>query len=1133
METPPSSSSKTPVLPPTSAKNERQQREKDVSNLVESMRRKASETGSLAEENKPTVPVDPSLTLPSEETLAPKTPHCSKSRTKQTSLQKFLNKPMHREKETKAETASVMAEPETLNLSSEEKELQKNTVTEVLVKGRFERADNCEFRCPCECCDSITHTTAQLKKHLKGCKYNLDPSAQPTFEIECFKCEETIYSGELKRLKTHAKKCVQTLAIHETIHMPSCLTCNRFFFLESALLKHIKLEHAPTAPQAIEDKSRTIILNCGTYSEAGETLKLPCPVVGCPRNSVCYKNLRQLTEHIKKEHTKNLILSTHCSKCNINITSHNMLKSAHHFINCKGAAFPFLSAEVPSPSRIRPLRPDDQPSSTATTTTPPQAKASPTTNVITPPKPGSGLPTLRETAQDETPTPSAPQASSSQRENPVQTAEPHMEKVKGKELELKPGATSTDDSRLQEHVSQRLSCTVTTVGVKPSPNVATSSAPTWPRERRSKPGTGATKSRRTALQAWLGDTNKRGNQPSKLSPLAPCWPFGKPSGNKPEQSKRSTSVAGWPTVTERTPVEAQVPSVPKTPSPQREKLEETTEPHLCRADLRKREHDSEANRAEVVHLQEQVSQRVKCAETAVGVKSTPAVPAYSAPTWSQKMKTASAAGAKDDKQTTLQAWLKNADVGRKQTRKLSPLAPSWPWPAQGECSTLSSHQEQVERHEQEGPAETEHQRFLVGNDQSDDGEDQAGRRQAEIRDDPHRQTTAFIPGNLRDARQALRFLVKKHHAQKYTFEVFEKDFELWIDCAQEGFADKRRYNTYSKTAKKRAQFNRAYPKDLVNPRRERHRKGAEMRKAFFGNKRKSMAMKLLKGGENEIRCPISGEKLEEAFKNIYSPEIRTSERNLPPWMDNEMRPDDISATQEDQDLPINHEEIHKVIKNFNLHSAPGVDGLTNAFWRRLDWSGKLLAPLLEIVRLHKKIPSIWRTSRVTLICKDEKGDLNSVSNWRPIAVCCTLYKIYTATIANRVTKWADDNQVLSPQQKGFRPTEGVFEHQFVLEEVITAAKMQSKSFAVTWLDIRNAFGSVETVSMLQILTFFKAPKYISGVIRNIYEGRQFLVQGGDGVQASIPVTKGVRQGCPLSGVLFNLVTEPLLRGLMK
>ena len=236
METPssssplPSSSSTTPLLPPTSAKHERQQREKDVSTLVESMRRKARETESLASEaNKPAGPVYPPLTLPSEETLALKTPHCSKSRTKQTFLQKFWNKPMHREKKNKADTAPVITRPEALALSSEEIKLQKNKVTEVLVKSRFERADNCEFRCPFECCGSTIHTTAQLKKHLKGCKYNLYPSAQPTFEIECFKCEETIYTGELKRLKAHARKCDRTLAIHEYIHLPSCLTCNRFF----------------------------------------------------------------------------------------------------------------------------------------------------------------------------------------------------------------------------------------------------------------------------------------------------------------------------------------------------------------------------------------------------------------------------------------------------------------------------------------------------------------------------------------------------------------------------------------------------------------------------------------------------------------------------------------------------------------------------------------------------------------------------------------------------------------------------------------------------------------------------------------------------------------------------------------
>ena len=84
----------------------------------------------------------------------------------------------------------------------------------------------------------------------------------------------------------------------------------------------------------------------------------------------------------------------------------------------------------------------------------------------------------------------------------------------------------------------------------------------------------------------------------------------------------------------------------------------------------------------------------------------------------------------------------------------------------------------------------EPKRFLVRYNQPEERLHQAAKRQAEIRHYPNRHTSAFIPRNSRDARQALSFLVKKHHAQKYTFEVFEKDFDLWMECAQEGFVDK-------------------------------------------------------------------------------------------------------------------------------------------------------------------------------------------------------------------------------------------------------------------------------------------------------------------------------------------------------
>ena len=100
----------------------------------------------------------------------------------------------------------------------------------------------------------------------------------------------------------HAGKYRDPLPVHKHINMPTWLQYNKFFFLEAAVLKHIKLEHLPTSKQVkeVKNKARLINLNCSSYTESGETLRLPCPVVGCPINTVCYRNLTLLTTHIKK-----------------------------------------------------------------------------------------------------------------------------------------------------------------------------------------------------------------------------------------------------------------------------------------------------------------------------------------------------------------------------------------------------------------------------------------------------------------------------------------------------------------------------------------------------------------------------------------------------------------------------------------------------------------------------------------------------------------------------------------------------------------------------------------------------------------------------------------------------------------
>ncbi|GIY44816.1 retrovirus-related Pol polyprotein from type-2 retrotransposable element R2DM [Caerostris darwini] len=134
------------------------------------------------------------------------------------------------------------------------------------------------------------------------------------------------------------------------------------------------------------------------------------------------------------------------------------------------------------------------------------------------------------------------------------------------------------------------------------------------------------------------------------------------------------------------------------------------------------------------------------------------------------------------------------------------------------------------------------------------------------------------------------------------------------------------------------------------------------------------------------------------------------------------------------------------------------------------------------LQLVQKIPSSWKSSTTILIPKG--GDPAEVSNWRPIALSNTSYKTFMKCLASKLSAWCERYVALSFCQKGFQPYDGVLEHNFILQQ-----------------SIERASGSTTT-----ILT-------------------------EEGTSAAIPIRSGVKQGCPLSGLLFNIALDPVIRSL--
>ena len=114
------------------------------------------------------------------------------------------------------------------------------------------------------------------------------------------------------------------------------------------------------------------------------------------------------------------------------------------------------------------------------------------------------------------------------------------------------------------------------------------------------------------------------------------------------------------------------------------------------------------------------------------------------------------------------------------------------------------------------------------------------------------------------------------------------------------------------------------------------------------------------------------------------------------------------------------EIIHKLSRM--KISAPGADRITYANWRWVDPAGAILTALFSICRLNTRVPSAWKHATVILIHKG--GETTSIRNWRPICLQLTLYKLYSALLANRIASWAIESSAFSPAQKGFLTFDG-------------------------------------------------------------------------------------------------------------
>ena len=217
-------------------------------------------------------------------------------------------------------------------------------------------------------------------------------------------------------------------------------------------------------------------------------------------------------------------------------------------------------------------------------------------------------------------------------------------------------------------------------------------------------------------------------------------------------------------------------------------------------------------------------------------------------------------------------------------------------------------------------------------------------------------------------------------------------------------------------------------------------------------------------------------------------------------------------------------DLRRAMRASSNGKSPGQDGIPMEFYKTF-WD--IIGPDLQLVFRHSFDTGILPESqRVAVIrCLPKKGDLSDVRNWRPISLLNADYKIFAKCITDRLSTFLPS--VISPHQTANVKSRKIQHNLKMLRDFVFLADSKQMEAFVLSIDQMKAFDRVSWTFLNAVLEKQNFPSLIQNWIRLLYTDLVSCVKINGFVSETFNVTRGVRQGCPLSPVLYVIVSEAL------
>ena len=218
-------------------------------------------------------------------------------------------------------------------------------------------------------------------------------------------------------------------------------------------------------------------------------------------------------------------------------------------------------------------------------------------------------------------------------------------------------------------------------------------------------------------------------------------------------------------------------------------------------------------------------------------------------------------------------------------------------------------------------------------------------------------------------------------------------------------------------------------------------------------------------------------------------------------------------------------EVEKRLRLVKKGSAAGPDGVTKDVLLLWDPDMSKTTRLFNTWLVAGYVPGAFKTNRTTLIPKvPEVEKLSDVNNWRPITIGPMLNRLFAKVVHKRMEKACRINS----RQRGFIAAAGCAENSLILNGLMKLRRDEKRPLGVVFIDFAKAFDSVSHDHLWASLDSRGADVHLIKLLKALYTDCNTKIMTQGKLTKEILLKVGVKQGCPLSPLLFNLAIDPLL-----